>query len=341
MEHVGQILTNLRNKRAKAGSTGVLRTENPGVPLDAQIEISRHQQQLIDTAADIRERWPLTSELSFMAKHLVQVTLPHRDPGDVPLWTRTNGDLTLVIARTGVDEEGAPIGYPYGTIPRLLLYWITSEAVRTKSRHLELGHSLADFMREVGLNPETGRGKRGDARRLKDQMVRLFAASISFQQKKRTQTGVGQRTLGMLVAPRRELWWDPREMGQGNLWQSWIEIGEDFYDTLTSAPVPVDVRALRALNNSPLALDLYGWTTYKTYAVTMRGQPQFVSYSDFMAQLGADYGTVKDFKKKLHASLKKVQVVYPQLKIEAVTGGIRIHPSKPAVPTVQARGLLL
>ncbi len=118
-----------------------------------------------------------------MAKHLVQVTLPHRDPGNVPLWTRTNGDLTLVIARTGVDEEGEPIGYPYGTIPRLLLYWITSEAVRTKSRHLELGHSPADFMRAVGLNPETGRGKRGDARRLKDQMVRLFAASISFQQK--------------------------------------------------------------------------------------------------------------------------------------------------------------
>lgn len=338
MEHVSEILKGAASK-PKDKSLAVPRRDNQ-LFLASDGDLTRHQQQLVDAAAEIRERWPLSSELSFMAKHLVQVTLPHRDPGNVPLWTRTNGDLTLVIARTGVDEEGEPIGYPYGTIPRLLLYWITSEAVRTKSRHLELGHSLADFMRAVGLNPETGRGKRGDARRLKDQMVRLFAASISFQQKKKTQTGVGQRTLGMLVAPRRELWWDPRDMGQGNLWQSWIELGEDFYSTLIAAPVPVDVRALRALNNSPLALDLYGWTTYKTYAVTMKGQAQFVSYHDFMAQLGADYGTVKDFKKKLHSCLSKVQAVYPQLKIEAVTGGIKIYPSKPAVPPATTRSLL-
>jgi hypothetical protein len=37
---------------------------------------------MIDTAVDIRERWPVLSDVSFMAKHLVQVTLPHRDPGD-------------------------------------------------------------------------------------------------------------------------------------------------------------------------------------------------------------------------------------------------------------------
>ena len=338
MEHIGDVLKSVSKRKTGKGTPLLL----PDRTADehAGAELTRQKQQLIDTAAEIRERWPLSSELSFMAKHLVQVTLPHRDPGDVSLWTRTNGDLTLVIARTGVDEEGNPIGYPYGTIPRLLLYWITSEAVRTKSRHLELGHSLADFMRQVGLSPETGRGKRGDARRLKDQMMRLFAASISFQQKKRTQTGVGQRTLGMLVAPRRELWWDPRDVGQSSLWQSWIELGDDFYETLTSAPVPVDVRALRALNNSPLSLDLYGWATYKTYAVTMKGQPQFVSYREFMSQLGADYGTVKDFKKKLHACLKKVEAVYPQLKIEAVTAGIRIHPSKTAVPPATARLLL-
>ena len=338
MEHIGDVLKSVAKRKTGKGTPLLLPDRTADEP--ASMELTRHKQQLIDTAAEIRDRWPLSSELSFMAKHLVQVTLPHRDPGDVSLWTRTNGDLTLVIARTGVDEEGKPIGYPYGTIPRLLLYWITSEAVRTKSRHLELGHSLADFMRQVGLSPETGRGKRGDARRLKDQMMRLFAASISFQQKKRTQTGVGQRTLGMLVAPRRELWWDPRDVGQGNLWQSWIELGDDFYETLTSAPVPVDVRALRALNNSPLSLDLYGWATYKTYAVTMKGQPQFVSYREFMSQLGADYGTVKDFKKKLHACLKKVEAVYPQLKIEAVTAGIRIHPSKTAVPPATARLLL-
>ena len=109
--------------------------------------LTRHKRQIIDAAAVIRERWPDASDLAFMAKHLVQVTLPHRDPGDVPFWSRTNGDLTLVIARTQIDQEtNQLIGYPYGTIPRLLLYWITREAVRSKGRHLELGSSLSEFM---------------------------------------------------------------------------------------------------------------------------------------------------------------------------------------------------
>jgi hypothetical protein len=69
-------------------------------------------------------------------------------------------------------------------------------------------------------------------------MVRLFSASISFQYTKKAQGFVGQRSLGMLIAPRRELWWDPRNVSQGNLWQSWIELGEDFFNAVTGADVP-------------------------------------------------------------------------------------------------------
>ena len=38
-------------------------------------QLTRHKQQIIDAAALIRERWPDASDLAFMAKHLVQVTL--------------------------------------------------------------------------------------------------------------------------------------------------------------------------------------------------------------------------------------------------------------------------
>jgi hypothetical protein len=295
-------------------------------------EYTKLEHQLIESAVGIKQRKPLSSELSFMAKHLVQVTLPHRDPGDVALWTRTNGDLTLVIARTSIDELGKPVGYPFGTIPRLLLYWITSEAVRTRSRRLELGHNLSEFMREVGLSPETGRGKRGDAARLKDQMIRLFSASVGFQYTRRIEGIVGQSSLGMLIAPRRQLWWDPRSFNQGSLWQSWIELGEDFFNAITGSVVPVDMRALKAIKNSPLALDLYGWATYKAYQIYKRGQPQFFTYQEFMRQFGTDYSDPKNFKRKLLVALKKVQQIYPALKLEIVEGGIKISPSRPAVP---------
>jgi hypothetical protein len=61
MEHVGNIL-NLRKTRPKKDSPGVLLIETTGT-LEAQTDITRHQQQLIDAAAEIRERWPLTSDV--------------------------------------------------------------------------------------------------------------------------------------------------------------------------------------------------------------------------------------------------------------------------------------
>lgn len=314
-----------RPRRGRGGQRDSAQTMLPGV------EATPLEQQLIASSADIQQREPLLSELSYMARHLVQVTLPHRDPGEVALWTRTNGDVTLVIGRTGIDEKGQPVGYPYGTIPRLLLYWMTREAVRTKRRQLELGQNLASFMRAIGLNPNSGRGVRSDAHRLRDQMLRLFSSSIGFQYTRHVQGMVGQQTQGMLIAPRRELWWDPKNVRQGMLWQSWIELGEEFYQAVTTSVIPIDMRALKAIKNSPLALDLYGWATYKTYSLYRKGQPQVVSYQEFMNQFGTDYSDRRNFKRKLIAALEKVRHVYPELKMETVTGGLKIYPSRPAV----------
>jgi|SRR5450755_3933180 len=121
-------------------------------------------------------------ELAFLARALIQITLPHSDPGDVSAWVRKNGNLMLVLSRTNVDEQtGKMVGYPYGSLPRLLLYWLNSEVVRTKSRRIELGGNLSRFMSELGLNPRNGRGERSDATRLRDQMDRLFSTSIRFK----------------------------------------------------------------------------------------------------------------------------------------------------------------
>jgi hypothetical protein len=98
MEDVREVLR-IAASTTKNKSLVVPRRENRLVPASSAGDLTRHQQQLIDAAAEIRERWAFSSELSFMAKHLVQLTLPHRDPGDVPLWTRANG--SNFGARTG------------------------------------------------------------------------------------------------------------------------------------------------------------------------------------------------------------------------------------------------
>jgi hypothetical protein len=286
------------------------------------------QQKLIEAAAIIQLD-PANTEAAFMARHLVQCTLPHSNPGKIEVWERRNGNLTLAI-RPGWDgEKRCSIGYPYGSIPRLLLFWIVTTAIQSKSRRLELGQSLADFMLAVGLDPNTGGGKRGDAKRLREQMLRLFRAIISFQVTAREPHGHSMSWLDMQVAPKGELWWDSEQPAQGALWGSWIELGEDFFKAIIGSPVPLDMRALRALKRSPLALDLYAWAAYKVWMMNQKSAAQFVPWQGLMEQLGADYNAkrIDHFKDKVKAAFRKVDAVFPHgLNIEWHRNGLTFLP---------------
>jgi len=293
--------------------------------------ISPQKMKLISVAGDIRLD-PDKEESAFMARQLIQATLPHKNPGNISVWSRTNGGLTVSI-QPGIDVKKKKVtGYPYGTIPRLLLFWLTTEAVRTNSSRIELGNNLSEFMEALGLNPKMG-GKRSDVKRLQDQMRRLFHSRISF-----SQSSKGESWINMQVTSKGMLWWDTNQPSQPTLWKNWIEIGEDFFKAITSSPVPVDMRVLRALKKSPLALDLYSWATYTAYKTQKSGQSRSVSWKILHEQFGAEYGDTKDFSKKAWRALLKVQAVYPELNVERVYGGINILPSKPSI-TIKSKRL--
>lgn len=289
--------------------------------------------RLLDAAIEIQvNSEPTEKDKAFLTRQLVQVTLPHSSPGNVPIWKRKNGNLILAIRSGWNHKKDQPIGYPFGSIPRLLLFWITTEALRTQSRKLELGESLAGFMRDVGLDPSTGGGKRGDGRRLQNQMERLFRATISLEVTKEESGAASKHWLDMQVAPEGELWWDFKKPNQATLFGSWIELGEKFYDAIISAPVPLDKRALSALKRSPLALDLYAWATYKTFSLSQHNKTeQFIPWKSFMAQLGAEYSNPMNFKRKAKQAFKKVRAVYPGLDMEDAEGGVIIKNGKTAV----------
>lgn len=289
--------------------------------------------RLLDASAEILiDPNPTEQDKAFLTRQLVQVTLPHSNPGDIPIWKRKNGNITLAI-RPGWDyENDRPIGYPFGSIPRLLLFWITTEALRTQSRKLELGESLAGFMREIGLEASTGGGPRGDGRRLQKQMERLFRANISLEVTKKEASTTGKHWIDMQVAPEGELWWNFKKPNQATLFNSWIELSNKFYDAIITSPVPLDKRALKALKRSPLALDLYAWATYKTFSLRQHHKAeQFIPWRAFMTQLGAEYNNPMDFKHKAKNAFKKVLSVYPGLKLEDTEGGFLIKEGRTSV----------
>lgn len=297
--------------------------------------LTRHQSKIINTATCIaNDPFPECQELAFMARELVQITLPHSDPGDIPIWTRKNGNQILSI-RPGVCR-GEVIGYPYGTIPRLLLFWLTTEAVRTCSKRIYLGDRLAPFMRKLDLDPGRG-GKRSDYSRLRKQAERFFRAVYTNEYIK--DTGVRQKTKwqDIQLAPSGELWWGYE--GGENVFDGWIELSDQAYEMFVSSPVPIDTRVLGAIKNSALALDLYVWVNYKTFIAKTKDRPQRVPWRGLMKQLGAAYGTpenitksdLSNFRRKAKDVLHKIEILSPTLDIRFFPGGLEIWPSQLAV----------
>lgn len=297
--------------------------------------ITKAERKLLDMAVEIHLDRATPEEAAYMARQLVQATLPHSDP-KTDTWSRTNGNFSLGI-QSGFDAaSGKTFGLPYGIIPRLLLFWITTEAVKTQNPRLELGASMAAFMREVGLDPSRG-GKRSDAKRMQDQMQRLFRARISFTQTVQEGSRTGQAWLDMQVSRKGVLWWNPRIPEQDTLWGSWVELEPDFFKAITAAPIPVDTRALKALKRSPLALDLYALCCYEAFRVERTGKARFVPWRALQKQLGADYEgehAARDFGVKARKALRKIQAVMPSLRLGSEEGGLTVLAgSRPAIPS--------
>lgn len=320
MEKIGDLFGNLRDEVKAIRVTKPL----PGTTAPAL--------KFVEGVAAMKAE-PLDVERVYLARFLIQCTLPHRDPGDVPVWTRKNGLYTLGVQPGWDFEANQSMGYPWGSLPRLLLVWIVTEAKRTGSRRLDLGDSLSAFMLELGLNPANGTGQKSDSRRLKEAMRRLFAARISFYQHVTDGHRKGERTSDMQVAPDREFWWDTKSPDQNALWGSWIELGEKFFAAIMESTVPCDMRALRLLKRSPLALDLYVLCNW--IGANLGSKPEhFISWEMLGQQIGGDYANPSDLRRKVKAELRKVKLAHPGLNVTFPTkgGGIVIKPSLPAVP---------
>jgi hypothetical protein len=143
---------------------------------------------------------------------------------------------------------------------------MTTEAVRTKSPTLELGRSFSSFVRAVGLVPEGSTfsgGKRGVGR-LAQRQTLFLKAIVSWSYAERNR----DRGKNIVVADDYDLAWDPARSDDMTLWTSKVTLSAKFFEEMTCSPVPIDLRALKALKRSPMRLDIYSWLTWRMF----RGQ---------------------------------------------------------------------
>ena len=263
------------------------------------------------------------ADLGFMARTMALCSLPRTNPGNRTQYKRVNGPYTLIMTATGNHK------LPFGNLPRLLLAWVSTEAVRTRSRVLVLGSSLSEFMRALGINSTSG-GARGEQTRLRNQMKRLFGCTVSLiYQDERGETAVNS-----VVARHTEFWWNERKPDELSLWESKIELGEDLFNEIISHPVPLNMNTLTALKRSPLGLDLYLWLVYRTFPLRA---PLRLTWRLLYSQFGVDPAkasdkrTVDAFRTKCLRELKKIKLAWPGLNYATAPGVLILHPSTPAI----------
>ena len=265
---------------------------------DASPQARHHftQADQVNQLATAREADP---DRGFMARMMVLCSLPRSNPGNRIRYVRRNGPYTLVMNAGGLHK------LPFGNLPRLLLAWASTEAVKTGKRDLVLGRSLSGFMRKLDMSDDSG-SPRGDRTRLRNQMKRLFNASVQLIYEDATVAA----TASSFIADRSVFWWNERKPDEQVLFNSEIRLSEAFFNEIIRHPVPLDMNILKALKRCALGLNLYLWINYRTFALRA---PLRLSWRQVYRQFGVDPAkasdkrTVLDFRRKGSARAKEDQ----------------------------------
>jgi hypothetical protein len=281
--------------------------------------------QLVDARLLIRETTAFDAgQLGFIARILAQAGLPYADPGpDVHLYERSNGRFKLRVM--------SHVGIPYGTVPRVLLAFASTEAIRKKSPFIDLGKNVSAFLRDK-LQLEVNGGERGNIGRVKTQAYRLFSSQISMTKEYSTGTEGRVSELYMNISDGLDLsWWAKEEASQDAMWESQIKLSQQFYDEVTNSPVPIDWRAVAVLKSSALALDIYFWLTHRMkYLKEVTTVPWFGQnglYAQFGSASRDDHKGRYTFRKNTTVALSQVLSVYPDARVESTADGLVLKPS--------------
>ena len=284
---------------------------------------ARHHFTRFDQVNQLVGASEADADIGFMARLMALCSLPRTNPGNRHQYKRVNGPYSLVMI-AGPDNK-----LPYGNIPRLLLAWVCTEAVQTRSRVLVLGDSFSKFMRNLGMQDDSGSG-RGDRTRVRNQMDRLFNANVRLTYENQH----GKQFISSNIADRGELWWDPKRPDERVLWESKIELGEKFFEEIIAHPIPLDMNTLKALKRCTLGLDLYLWLVYRTFVLT---RPLRLSWKSLYHQFdgdpakAGDHNTVQNFRRKALRELKKIKAAWPDLNYATARGVLILRPSKPTI----------
>src|SRR5215472_17242379 len=283
---------------------------------------TRTERQAIEAAGLILAEE--VSRLGITHAGFAMTSLPHKRIEE-PLWRR-HGHRTILLVESGRTGKGGWIGVPYGSVARLILLYLQTEAVRTGNPEVELGRSMHAWLARMGIS---GGGK--SYKLVSEQARRISACRLTFLTE---IPGAELRQNGAFVQDAITLTTAAADERQRALWQDRVRLDEGFWRSLREHPVPVREEAVRAIGARSLALDVYIWLAYRLHSLT-KATP--VTWTSLHGQFGAGFKAIRQLKPTFRDALALALAVYPEAKVDLEATGVVLHPSAPAVPRAEAK----
>ncbi|MCM8738522.1 replication protein RepA [Azospirillum sp. A1-3] len=288
-----------------------------GLDAAKQMVTDKRDRQRLDIAAAMLAE--TEDSLGICHAGFALTALPHKDTKEA-LWRRDGHRVTLHV-ESGRERDGSAIGIPYGSKARMILIYLQTQAVRERSRQVELGRSMRAWLTAMGMANTGG----ATYRLVAEQAKRIGACRLTFF----TDIGGGElRTNGSFVESEFSLIGALNDEAQPSLWQETVVLNDAFYRSLVDHPVPVSETALKHIGNKSLAIDVYIWLAYRLHVLT---KPTAVSWPAMFGQFGAGFAQMKHFKPSFSDALRDALAAYPDARVKVEEGGLLLHPSRPPI----------
>jgi hypothetical protein len=244
--------------------------------------------------------------------------LPHREHPVGEDWLIST-DYAQLLVRPGVrvrdDGTREPLAVPSGTIARLLLIDLQSEALETGSRDIELGPNPQRLIDRLELT-------RGGpvSRKIVDHLERLCRCSLDFK------IGTDQRALfvneRIVDAFELSRVIDKRAKRPAPMIER-LRLSAAFFAELQRHPIPIDRAAIRDIQSSPRAIDVYLWLAFRL-PVIRESTP--VSWSALWRQFGRER-LLRTFRAEFREPLGLALAAYKHAAVEISERGLVLLPS--------------
>lgn len=275
--------------------------------------VTKRERQVVEAAyqvlSDDAER------VGFTYSGFALTSLPHR-PTREQMWRRESHNIILVL-QSGPDPSGKPLGLPYGLYARYILLFLQSEAVKTRSREIELGRNMHVWLGTMGLSigGTTYRLVSEQARRISGCRLTFFANRGGDEVFRNSAFVEG----AIHFAERAD---------QPSLWKDRVRLDESFYRALVEHPLPVNEGALKAIGPRSMVIDVYIWLTYRLHALKKNIE---IGWPALHAQFGEGVQAIRQFRAYFLECLELALAVYPDARVTLGERGLILHPSRPAI----------